>query len=97
LIENIELRRQIEDLYNYLQSIVNSLPDQIYEIDENGIINFMSCGLKNKGEQYSRQFKNKHFLEFVASGYEEFVLSKWEDAEKGIYKPYEIEAKNREP
>jgi PAS domain S-box-containing protein len=96
LIENIELRRQIEDLYNYLQSIVNSLPDQIYEIDENGIINFMSCGLKNKGEQYSRQFKNKHFLEFVASGYEEFVLSKWEDAKKGIYKPYEIEAKNRE-
>jgi signal transduction histidine kinase len=56
----------------------------------------MSCGLKNKGEQYSRQFKNKHFLEFVASGYEEFVLSKWEDAKKGIYKPYEIEAKNRE-
>jgi PAS domain S-box-containing protein len=96
LIENIELRRQIEDLYNYLQSIVNSLPDQIYEIDENGIINFMSCGLKNKGEQYSRQFKNKHFLEFVASGYEEFVLSKWEDAKKGIYKPYEIEAKNKE-
>ncbi|MCK7507380.1 MAG: hypothetical protein MZV70_27295 [Desulfobacterales bacterium] len=32
LVENIELRRQIEDLYNYLQSIVNSLPDKIYEI-----------------------------------------------------------------
>ena len=96
LIENIELRRQIEDLYNYLQSIVNSLPDQIYEIDENGIINFMSRGLKNKEEPYSREFKNKHFLEFVASGYEEFVLSKWEDAKKGIYKPYEIEAKNKE-
>ena len=50
LIENIELRRQIEDLYNYLQSIVNSLPDKIYEIDENGIINFMSRGLKNREE-----------------------------------------------
>jgi len=46
LIENIELRRQIEGLYNYLQSIVNSLPDKIYEIDENGIINFVSHGLK---------------------------------------------------
>ena len=96
LIENIELRRQIEDLYNYLQSIVNSLPDQIYEIDEKGIINFMSRGLKNREEPYSSEFKNKHFLEFVASGYEEFVLSKWEDAKKGIYKPYEIEAKNKE-
>ena len=49
LIENIELRRQIEDLYNYLQSIVNSLPDKIYEIDENGIINYMSRGLKTGG------------------------------------------------
>ena len=48
LIENIELRKQIEDLYNYLQSIVNSLPDKIYEMDENGIINFMSRGLRKK-------------------------------------------------
>ena len=48
LVENIELRNQIEDLYNYLQSIVNSLPDKIYEIDENGIINFVSRGLRKK-------------------------------------------------
>jgi len=96
LIENIELRRQIEDLYNYLRSIVNSLPDKIYEIDENGIINFVSRGWRQKGESSSREFKNRHFLEFVASGYEDFVLSKWEDAKKGIYKPYEIEATNKE-
>ncbi|MCX5848361.1 MAG: PAS domain S-box protein, partial [Deltaproteobacteria bacterium] len=96
LIENIELRRQIEGLYNYLQSIVNSLPDKIYEIDENGIINFMSRGLKKKGESSSREFKDKHFMEFVASGYEEFVFAKWEDAKKGIYRPYEIEAKSKD-
>jgi PAS domain S-box-containing protein len=96
LVENIELRRQIEDLYNYLQSIVNSLPDKIYEIDENGIINFVSHGLRKKGGPSSREFKNKHFLEFVASGYEAFVSSKWEEAKKGIYKPYEIEAKDND-
>lgn len=96
LVENIELRRQIEDLYSYLQSIVNSLPDKIYEIDENGIINFMSRGLRKKSETPSREFKNKHFLEFVASGYEEFVLSKWDEAKKGIYKPYEIEATSKD-
>ena len=96
LVENIELRRQIEDLYNYLQSIVNSLPDKIYEIDENGIINFVSRGLRKKGGLSSREFKNKHFLEFVASGYEDFVSSKWEEAKKGIYKPYEIEAKDND-
>jgi PAS domain S-box-containing protein len=96
LVENIELRRQIEDLYNYLQSIVNSLPDKIYEIDENGIINFVSRGLRKKGGPSSREFKNKHFLEFVASGYEDFVSSKWEEAKKGIYRPYEIEAKDND-
>jgi len=96
LIENIELRRQIEDIYNYLQSIVNSLPDIIYEIDENGIINFVSRGLRKKAESSPREFKNRHFLEFVASGYEDFVMSKWEDAKKGIYHPYEIEAKDKE-
>jgi PAS domain S-box/PAS domain S-box len=96
LVENIELRRQIEDLYNYLQSIVNSLPDKIYEMDENGIINFMSRGLRKKGERSSREFKNKYFMEFVAPGYEEFVLSKWEDAKKGIYDPYEIEAMGKD-
>ena len=96
LIENIELRRQIEDLYNYMQSIVNSLPDKIYEMDENGIINFMSRGLRKTAESSSREFINKHFLEFVASGYEDFVLSKWEEAKKGIYRPYEIEATSKD-
>ena len=96
LIENIELRKQIEDLYNYLQSIINSLPDKIYEIDENGIINFVSPGLRHKGKSSFRDLKNKHFMEFVASGYEEFVFSKWEDAKKGVYKPYEIEATGKD-
>ena len=96
LIENIELRRQIEDLYNYLQSIINSLPDKIYEIDENGIINYMSLGLRKGGGIHNREFKGKYFLDFVAPGYEKFVLSKWEAAKKGVYDPYEIEAKSKD-
>jgi PAS domain S-box-containing protein len=96
LVENIELRKQIEDLYSYMESIVNSLPDKIYEIDENGIINFMSRGLRRKMESSKGEFINKHFLDFVAPGYEAFVLTKWEEAKKGIYKPYEIEATGRD-
>jgi PAS domain S-box-containing protein len=87
LAENIELRREIEGLYNYLQSIVQSLPDKIYEVDKDGILNFISRGLvKSQSE-----FKGKHFLEFVAPDDEDFVMSKWEDAKKGIFTPYEIE------
>jgi PAS domain S-box-containing protein len=92
LTENIELRREIEELYNYLQSIVKSLPDKIYEMDENGIINYMSRGRRKEGEASSREFKGVYFLEFVAPPDRDFVLSMWEKAKKGIYTPYEMEA-----
>lgn len=90
LAENIELRREIEDLYNYLQSIVKSLPDKIYELDKDGIINFVSRSRIIEGGRAHRELKGKHFLEFVAPEDESFVISKWEDAKKGIFKPYEI-------
>jgi len=92
LSENIELRREIEGLYNYMQSIVKSLPDKIYELDKDGIVNFISWGLKKP----KRELKGRHFLEFVAPEDADFVVSKWEAAKQGIYTPYEIEAMNQE-
>ncbi len=90
--ENIELRREIEGLYNYLQSIVKSLPDKIYEVDKDGILNFISGGFKKS----SSEFRGRHFLEFVAPEDENFVMAKWEDAKKGIFTPYEIETTTKE-
>jgi len=87
LAENIELRREKEGLYNYMQSIVKSLPDKIYELDKDGIINFISWGLKKP----QSEFKGRHFLEFVAPENESYVLSRWEAARGGDYTPYEIE------
>lgn len=92
LAENIELKREIEELYNYLQSIVKSLPDKIYEMDENGVVNYISQGRKKEGGVSSREFKGVYFLEFVAPADRDFVLSMWEKAKKGIYTPYEMEA-----
>lgn len=91
LAENIDLRREIEELYNYMQSMVKSLPDKIYELDENGIINYMSRGFKKEGGMHSREFKGKYFLEFTAPEDRDFVLQKWKEAKQGIYSPYEIE------
>ena len=96
LAENIELRREIEGLYNYLQSIVSSLPDKIYELDKDGIINFFSRSKKREGGPSQGEFKGKHFLEFVAPEDESFVMSKWEDAKQGIFAPYEIETATRD-
>ena len=87
LAENIELRREKEGLYNYMQSIVKSLPDKIYELDKDGIINFISWGLKKP----QSEFKGRHFLEFVAPENEDYVMSRWEAAKAGNYTPYEIE------
>jgi PAS domain S-box-containing protein len=92
LAQNIELRREIEELYSYLQTIVKSLPDKIYELDGNGIVNYMSRGLKKEGGRSSREFKGKYFLDFVAPEDKDFVWARWQEAKKGIYKPYEIEA-----
>jgi PAS domain S-box-containing protein len=96
LTENIDLRREIEELYNYMQSIVKSLPDKIYEMDENGIINYMSRGLKKEAGIHSPELKGKYFLEFVAPEDKDFILSKWEEAKRGIYTPYEIETTARD-
>jgi PAS domain S-box-containing protein len=96
LTENIELRREVEELYNYLQSIVKSLPDKIFELDENGIVNYMSSEIKKESVLTSREIKGQHFLKFVAPGDQDFVHARWEEAKKGIYKPYEIEVVTRD-
>jgi len=96
LSENIELRRAVEELNNYLQSIVKSLPDKIYEVDGKGIVNYMSRGLK-KGDDFSpNQFQGKHILDFVAEENKDFVWSKWEEAQKGNYKPYELDVLDKD-
>lgn len=92
LAENIELRREKEGLYNYMQSIVKSLPDKIYELDKDGIINFISWGLRKP----QSEFKGRHFMEFVAPENESYVMSKWEAAKRGDYTPYEIETTRKD-
>jgi PAS domain S-box-containing protein len=92
LTENIELRREVEALYNYLQSIIKSLPDKIYELDENGIVNYMSRGLKKGGNKTVPGLKGTFFLDFVAPEDKDLVRARWEEAKKGNYRPYEIEA-----
>lgn len=92
LTENIKLRSEIEELYNYLQSIVKSLPDKVFVLDENGLVNYISNGLKKTESLSSREFRSAYFLDFVAPANKDFVLARWEEAKKGIYKPYEIEA-----
>jgi PAS domain S-box-containing protein len=90
LEENIRLRKEVEELYNYLNSIIESLPDKIFDLNRDGIINFVSRRI-HKGRRGRTDPEGKHFTEYVSPEHKDYVISKWEDAKKGIFKPYELE------
>jgi PAS domain S-box-containing protein len=93
LEENIKLRKEVVELYNYLQSIIESLPDKVFDLSKDGIINFVSRRI-HKGRRNDPE--GKHFTEYVAPEHRDYVISKWEDAKKGIFKPYELEMAMRD-
>lgn len=96
LSENVRLRQEIEGVYNYLQSIVDSSPDTLFDLSSDGIINYISGNLqKGKGFIF-RESKGKPFTEFVAPEHRTLVLAVWEDVKKGIYQPFEIEATEKD-
>ena len=90
LTENINLRKEVEKLYNYLQSIIDSLPDRILDLNKDGIINFVSRDVKKDGGIISEKFGGKHFADFVDEENRQFVLERWKDAQAGIFTPYEM-------
>lgn len=92
LQENIRLKREVEQLYGYLQTILDSLPDKIYELNRSGIINYVSRQIRTG--MYDP--KGKHFTEYTAPEHREYVVSKFEDAKRGIFRPYELEFVNKE-
>ncbi|OPY87843.1 MAG: Sporulation kinase A [Smithella sp. PtaU1.Bin162] len=92
LFQNIDLQREIQKLNSYLQSIVRSLPDKIFVLDENGFVHYISRGLEDEISLYPSESSGRYFLDFVAPADRDFILARWEEAKNGIYKPYEIEA-----
>jgi PAS domain S-box-containing protein len=96
LTENINLRKEIEELYNYLQSIVDNLPEKIFDLSGDGIINFVSRDIKKERGVASREIKGTHFADFVEPEHREYVLEKWEAAKRGIFLPYELEVTARD-
>lgn len=94
LEENIRLGKEVEELYSYLQSILDSLPDKIYELNREGIIKYVSRHIKDRISNHDP--KGRHFTEYVAPEYRAYAMSKWEDAKRGIFNPYELELTTRE-
>lgn len=92
LAENIHLRTEIEGLYHYLQSILDSSPDMLMELNAEGYITFASRG-RTDGLSVS-QTVGKHFTELMPE-HKDYLLNRWEEVKQGDYKPYEIEIVRR--
>ncbi|MGC9324864.1 MAG: ATP-binding protein [Desulfomonilia bacterium] len=91
--ENIRLREDMEELLNYLQSIIESLPDKIFDLSKDGVVKYVSKPRVNWRGNHAAD--GKHFSEFVAPEHRDFVTERWEDAQKGIFTPYELEVVTR--
>ncbi len=91
LTENINLRTQIESLNNYLQSILESSPDKLYDMSGDGIVNYISHDFARGGGMTSGPVKGRHFTEFMDPELREFMMQRWEEGRRGNFTPYEIE------
>ncbi|MCX5840193.1 MAG: PAS domain S-box protein [Deltaproteobacteria bacterium] len=94
--ENVRLRQEIEAVYNYLRSIVDSSPDTLFDISSDGIINYVSGNLKTEKGSIFKEIIGKPFTEFVAPEHRDLALTVWDDVKKGIYQPFEIEATEKD-
>ncbi len=88
LTENIRLRQEIEGLYNYMQTVLESSPDTLFELNSEGIITYASRG-RGDGLEPS-EIKGKHFTEF-APAHKEYLIARWREIRKGNFRPFEME------
>ncbi len=96
LSENVRLRHEVEAVYNYLRSIVDSSPDTLFDLSSDGIINYISGNLKAVNGLIFGESKGKPFTEFVSPEHREQAMAVWEDVKKGIYQPFEIETTQKD-
>jgi PAS domain S-box-containing protein len=96
LEENIYLRKNMEELFNFHQSILDSSPDRIIVLNADGIVSYMSRDIDAERGLTAEKLKGKHFTEFIAPERREFLQARWEEIRQGNYKPFEIEVTDRD-
>lgn len=89
--ENVNLRHQIEAVHNYLRSIVESSPDNLFDLGPDGTVNFISRIPKFMNGLTAEEMKGRHFTDFVGSEHRDDLLARFEDAKRGVFTPFEME------
>ncbi len=88
LKENIRLRQEIEGLCGYMQTILDSSPYTLFELNNEGVITYASRG---RGDcLHPDHIKGKHFTEY-APAHKDYLLARWEEIKTGNFRPFEME------
>ena len=95
LDENIKLRKEIEQINNYLQTILESSPDRIFDLDTSGVIQFASKEIA-PGAQDSRHLKGRNIAEFLDEEQKNQIMERWKAVTSGDYTPFEVTATARD-
>ena len=96
LEENICLRKNMEELFNFHQSVLDASPDLILVLDADGTLRYMSRDIDPERGLTAKKLKGRHFSEFVAPERREFLEERWAEIRRGIFRPFEIEVTDKD-
>jgi len=96
LEENIFLRKNMEELFNFHQSVLDASPDLILVLDADGTLRYMSRDIDPERGLTAERLKGKHFSEFVAPERREFLEERWAEIRRGVFTPFEIEVAEKD-
>ena len=96
LEENICLRKNMEELFNFHQSVLDASPDLILVLDSDGTLRYMSRDIDPEGGLTAGNLKGRHFSEFVAPQRREFLEERWAEIRRGVFTPFEIEGAEKD-
>jgi len=96
LEENISLRKNMEELFNFHQSVLDASPDLILVVDADGTLRYMSRDIDPERGLTAAKLKGRHFSEFVAPERREFLEKRWAEIRQGVFTPFEIEVADKD-
>jgi len=96
LEENIFLRKNMEELFNFHQSVLDASPDLILVLDADGTLRYMSRDIDPERGLTAERLKGKHFSEFVAPERREILEERWAEIRRGVFTPFEIEVAEKD-
>ncbi|HSD94502.1 MAG TPA: ATP-binding protein, partial [Syntrophales bacterium] len=96
LEENISLRKNMEELFNFHQSVLDASPDLILVVDADGTLRYMSRDIDPERGLTAAKLKGRHFSEFVAPERRESLEERWAEIRRGVFTPFEIEVADKD-